>query len=68
MEKFAIAKSKLFMDQGNSLTLPTLELIYMWNGFRILGNKYELIEPVFVLVERAIKEHQNKTGISHTQL
>ena len=56
------------MDQGNSLTLPTLELIYMWNGFRILGNKYELIEPVFVLVERAIKEHQNKTGISHTQL
>ena len=67
MEKFAIAKSKLFLDQGNRLILPTLELIYMWNGFRILGNKFETIEPVFVLVEKAIKTHQSQTGISFIQ-
>ena len=64
MEKFAIAKSKLFLDQGNRLILPSLELIYMWNGFRILGSKYETIEPVFILVEKAIREHEKDKGNS----
>ena len=64
MEKFAIAKSKLFLEQNNRLTLPSLELIYMWNGFRILGSRYETIEPVFILVEKAIREHEKDKGIS----
>ena len=63
MEKFAIAKSKLFLEQGHRLTLPSLELIYMWNGFRILGSRYETVEPLFVLVEKEIKIHQNQKGI-----
>ena len=63
MEKFAIAKSKLFLEQNNRLTLPSLELIYMWNGFRILGSRYETIEPVFILVEKAIREHEKDKGI-----
>lgn len=60
MEKFAIAKAKLFLDQGNHLTLPTLELIYMWNGFRILGTKYEVLEPIYVLIEKTTKLHQSQ--------
>ena len=64
MEKFAIAKSKLFLEQNNRLTLPSLELIYMWNGFRILGSRYETIEQVFILVEKAIREHEKDKGIS----
>ena len=63
MEKFAIAKAKLFLDQGNHLTLPTLELIYMWNGFRILGTKYEVLEPIYVLIEKTTKLHQSQPGI-----
>ena len=63
MEKFAIAKSKLFLEQGNTLILPSLELIYLWNGFRILGSRYKTIEPLYILVEKAIKSHEKGTGI-----
>ena len=62
MEKFAIAKSKLFLDQGNCLILPSLELIYMWNGFRILGSRYKTVEPLYILVEKAIRVHEKNTG------
>jgi hypothetical protein len=62
MEKFAIAKSKLFFDQGNCLVLPSLELIYMWNGFRLLGSRYDIIERLYVLVEKAIKQHERNKG------
>ena len=62
MEKFAIAKSKLFLDQGNSLVLPSLELIYMWNGFKILGSSYKTVEPLYILVEKAIKTHEKNKG------
>ena len=62
MEKFAIAKSKLFLDQGNCLILPSLELVYMWNGFRIIGSRFETIEPIYVLVEKAIKQHERNKG------
>jgi len=53
MEKFAIRKSERFLKQGNFLVLPALELIYVWNGFRILGQSYNMIEPVYLLVEKA---------------
>jgi hypothetical protein len=36
MEKFAIKKAERFLDQGNRLLLPSLELVYVWNGFRYL--------------------------------
>ena len=62
MEKFAIAKSKLFLEQGNNLILPSLELIYMWNGFRTLGSRYKTIEPLYVLVEKAVKAHERNKG------
>ena len=62
MEKFAIAKSKLFLEQGNNLILPSLELIYMWNGFRTLGSRYKTIEPLYILVEKAIKAHERNKG------
>ena len=62
MEKFAIAKSKLFLDQENSLVLPSLELIYTLNDFKILGSSYKTIEPHYILVENAIKTHEKNKG------
>jgi len=64
MEKFAIRKAERFLDQGNSLMLPSLELIYVWNGFRTLGKSWGLVDPVFVLVEKSLKELSTKRGIS----
>jgi len=56
MEKFAVAKADRFLAQGNHLVLPALELIYVWNGFKILGKSWEMMEPVFLLVEKCLKD------------
>jgi len=56
MEKFAIRKAERFLDQGYFLTLPSLELIYVWNGFRTLGRSWDLVDPVYVLVEKTLKD------------
>jgi len=52
MEKFALRKSERFLEQGNVLVLPALELIYVWNGFKVLGKSWSMIEPMFILIER----------------
>ena len=63
MEKFAVAKADRFLAQGNHLVLPALELIYVWNGFKILGKSWEMMEPVFLLVEKSLKDIELKKGI-----
>ena len=50
-EKLAVKKSERFFAQGEKLTLAGLELIYAWNGYRILGKKYECVDRVYVLAE-----------------
>ena len=59
MEKFAIAKAKRFVDQNNQLTLPIMELIYLWNGFKIIGRNYQSVEPFFLLIEKSLQNHKN---------
>jgi len=50
MEKFAVRKAERFVKQRGRLTLPALELIYVWNGFRIIGQQYSLVEPFYAMV------------------
>ena len=57
MEKFAILKARRFLDQKNKLVLPVLELIYLWNGFKLIGNSYKSVEPFYNMVEMAFVEH-----------
>jgi len=52
MEKFAIRKADRWCKQGGRLTLPGLELVYLWNGFTILGLHYNMVEQFFVLIEQ----------------
>ena len=63
VEKFAIHKAERFMEQGNFLVLPSLELIYLWNGFRILGQSYSTIEPFYNLVEKAEQRANSEKNI-----
>ncbi|KAK4328683.1 hypothetical protein Pmani_000930 [Petrolisthes manimaculis] len=55
IEKFAVKKSARFFAQGETLTLSALELIYAWNGFKILAKKYENVEIMFSIIEREMK-------------
>lgn len=56
MEKFAVRKAERFLSQDNHLCLPAIELIYVWNGFKILGQQYHLVEPIYVLIENTISK------------
>jgi len=55
MEKFAMRKADRWTKQGGRLTLPGLELVYLWNGFTILGLHYQMVESFFVLIEKEME-------------
>jgi len=50
MEKFIIKKCSRFFGQGHVLLLPALELMYLWNGFKIVGKDASLVESFYLLV------------------
>ena len=62
MEKFAVRKAERYLDQENHLVLPALELIYVWNGFAILGQDYKLVENMYILVEKEKKKVEARPG------
>ena len=62
MEKFVIKKAQRFRDQNSNLCLPAFELVYVWNGFRILSQQYSLVERVYTIVEKKMKETEKKKG------
>jgi len=53
MEKFAVRKAERWSQQGGRLLLPGWELVYLWNGFSILGKVFSLVECVYVAVQEA---------------
>ncbi|RUS82422.1 hypothetical protein EGW08_009810 [Elysia chlorotica] len=61
-EKFAVAKSQRYFSQGNYLILPALELIYVWNGFNILGKNQELLERMLVDIEATLTDIASKAN------
>ncbi|XP_071953264.1 tetratricopeptide repeat protein 39B-like isoform X2 [Antedon mediterranea] len=55
-EKFAVHKAKKFSSYGTHNSLAGLELIYVWNGFTILGTNKDLLEPVMNLLETKLRK------------
>ncbi|XP_032873840.1 tetratricopeptide repeat protein 39B isoform X5 [Amblyraja radiata] len=58
-EKFAIRKARRYMSPTPvKLVLPPLEMMYIWNGFAILGKRADLTENMLVTIEKAETELQ----------
>lgn len=53
MEKFACRRAERFLSTG-ILILPAIELMFLWNLFKIIGKKFQLAEGVFKLIEKTL--------------
>lgn len=71
MEKFVVKKTERFFAQKKMLVLPALELLYVWNLFKVLGKKRELIQNVYKTIEKTLakldaqKKHQEFDADNH---
>ncbi|XP_066460379.1 tetratricopeptide repeat protein 39B [Eleutherodactylus coqui] len=61
-EKFAVRKSRRYSTSSNpvKLVLPALEMMYVWNGFTIVGRRSDLTESLLVTIEKAETDLQNE--------
>lgn len=55
MEKFCIRRSERFFYQKETLMLPMIELMYMWNMFKLLKSNYQIVDQVLKVIERALR-------------
>lgn len=55
-EKFAIHKANKYLTQNHRLFLPGMELILLWNGFKVLHRRPDLVEPMLKLVQTSLVE------------
>ncbi|XP_031831245.1 tetratricopeptide repeat protein 39B-like isoform X2 [Nomia melanderi] len=59
IEKFVIKKTERYFAQKSKLVLPVFELMYVWNMFRTIGKRQDLILNIFKLIEEEEKELKN---------
>ncbi|XP_067416566.1 tetratricopeptide repeat protein 39A-like [Emydura macquarii macquarii] len=58
-EKFAIRKARRYKgSRPVPLPVPALEMMYMWNGFSVLGKQRELLEGTLETLTQAEKKLQ----------
>lgn len=55
MEKFAIRKAERFFNQSETLILPVIELMFLWNLFKLLRKSFNMAEKVLKLIEKALR-------------
>ena len=67
MEKYAIRKAERWTAQGGRLTLPGLELVYLWNGFSIMGLDYTRAERFLVTIEAEMEAAERRRSDSQEQ-
>ncbi|XP_034944737.1 tetratricopeptide repeat protein 39B-like [Chelonus insularis] len=59
MEKFVVKKSERYFLQNHNLILPIFELEFVWNLFRIVGKRSDLIINMFKVIEKEEKRLKN---------
>ena len=68
MEKFAIRKAERWTKQGGRLVLPGVELVYLWNGFSILGQQFHMVETYYAMVDQELDAIKRRTEDGMFQL
>uniref|UniRef100_A0A671PND7 Tetratricopeptide repeat protein 39B n=1 Tax=Sinocyclocheilus anshuiensis TaxID=1608454 RepID=A0A671PND7_9TELE len=59
-EKFAIRKSRRYSSATPvKLVIPALEMMYVWNGFTIVGKRADATESLLITIERAEEQLRN---------
>lgn len=61
MEKFTIKKAIRYFAENKNLVLPAIELMYLWNAFKVLGKHFQLADNVFRAIECAQKKLEART-------
>ncbi|CAH8644725.1 unnamed protein product [Dicrocoelium dendriticum] len=56
LEKIALRKSKRYFAQNKRLTLPALELLYIWNGFKMIQCQLDSVMSFLMICENKINE------------
>ncbi|XP_077269828.1 tetratricopeptide repeat protein 39B [Temnothorax americanus] len=56
LEKFMIKKTERYFAQKKNLVVPVFELMYVWNMFRIIGKRQDLILNIFKKIEEEERE------------
>jgi Protein of unknown function (DUF3808) len=56
MEKFVVKKTERFFTQDRFLVVPALELMYVWNMFKLLRKSFTLADNVLKIIEKNIYE------------
>lgn len=51
LEKFIIKKTDRYFAQKKNLVLPIYELMYIWNLFRIIGKRQDLVMSIYKTIE-----------------
>lgn len=63
LEKLALRKSKRYFSQDRKLTLPALELMFIWNNFKMVQCQQESVVSFQLICENKINElrqHQSE--------
>ncbi|KAF4802923.1 tetratricopeptide repeat domain 39B [Turdus rufiventris] len=62
-EKFAVRKARRYAcPQPVKLILPALEMMYVWNGFAVVGKRADLTENLLVTIEKEETALENETN------
>lgn len=60
MEKFAVKKAERYFNQNHLLVLPVIELMFLWNLFKIF-KYYHIANGAYKLIERALSNLNSST-------
>ncbi|KAL1130380.1 hypothetical protein AAG570_013318 [Ranatra chinensis] len=60
MEKFCAKRCERYIVQGQFLVLPAIELLYVWNFFKVLGKTWHYCHAVYKLILNTIMEMEGE--------